>query len=870
MKRRDAANDKKARPALWRRLLRTAIILAASAWGFYVIAMNAFLSTSLFDKVVNQDPESIDIHYRRGWSFWPGHIHARDLSIRGKDSNVEWILRLDRVAFGISFWGLTKQHFDVSYAHGRGISFRLRQRLDAAPRSPEEVADLPPIPGFLSYSVRPPKVETPDVWHDEHYHLWQPHLEDVVAEDVREIWIDSHRFEGLSRITGRFHLIPVRSVDIGPVHVAVHEGKAMRGRTISILEGLDGSTATVRVARFDPRTASGDDVVHAIDTDVDAHGQCPDLSRLPLGSLDGVTLHGAGELNAFTLHVQRGIVKEGSRIDAHTQPAVVTKENHHFSGDLTLTGEVRDRLHVRIEAPRLDVTRGKHVSSRAKPGFAHAKKLVVTADSGELDLTHPLTDTHVVVVAPDIALPDVRALSAYLPEPSQFVIRGGRVQANVHAEGWLADTKAKWHAKVRTADIDLYAPNLRLRGSPVLTTDAGIERGVAHGSVELDAPRLAASYRDLEMNGRVHARVKVPAFSLGGRRLAKARAEVDVTGASVSQARLDDKAFHVRGNVAATADLSNWSFVQNTMTVDGVHAAVSDVEGGLRRNHSDFRANRVTVHARLANLDWNAPSLGAAETRLQVDGAEIPDLRTFNAVLPTGNMLAIESGRARLDADITMLPPATHAESRGAEGQIHVKLSRAGIRFHETRLTGDYDIVTQLQRYVPERLVDMTGTRIHMRNIEVTHATTETSHWSGDALFQEALVRLGPKPGFEGQFSLNARDASPLLAILLRDSLPKLFAGLTHMPHLQGSSQFSVTPDHLAFRNVDARGGDLAIHGFYVTREKERHGAFVVEKGVISAGVGLGNDGAYVHLFELDDWLQKERQSVIRLLEDAD
>ena len=847
---------------MWRRLLRGGLLLAVSLWAFYVVAINVFLSTPLFEKVIDQDPESIDIHYRRGWSFWPGHIHARDLSIRGKDSHVEWVLRLDRVEFGVSFWGLTKQHFDVSYAHGRGISFRLRQRLDAAPKSPEEVADLPPVPGFLSYSVRPPKVETPDVWHDEHYHLWQPHLENVIAEDVREIWIDSHRFEGLSRITGRFHLIPVRSVDVGPAQVTIHQGRAMRGRTISILEGLDGSAMTVSVAPFDPRTASGDDVIHSVTVDVEAHGTCPDLSRLPWHWPEGVSIHGAGELNALTLHVQRGIVKDGSRIDAHTQPTVVTNGNHHATGDWTVAAEVHERLHVHLGVPRLELARGKHASSRGKPGFAHAKKLVVEGDSGELDLTHPLADAHLVADAPEIALPDVRALSAYLPAQSQFAIHGGRAQGSAHAEGWLAEGKATLRANIRTADMDLYAPNLRLRGSPAVTTHARIESGVVHASVEMDAPRLDASYRDLEMNGRVHAKLTMPAWSVDGRRLAKAHAEINVTDASVSQARLDDKAFHVGGNIVASADLSNWNLARNTMTVDAATATVSQVEGGLHRGRWDFRANRIAARIRVPKLDWHAPSWAALEARLLVDGAEISDLRSFNAVLPTGAMVAIESGRARLSADLAL--PGGGAPGTG---QIHLALSHAGIRLHETRLTGDYDIAAQLQRYVPERHIDLTGSRIHMRNIEVTGATTETSHWSGDALFQEALVRLGPKPGFEGQFSLQARDASPLLAVALGDSFPKLFAGLTHMPHLWGSSQFTITPEHLEFRNVDARGGDLAIHGFYVTRKTDRHGAFIVEKGPLSAGVGLGNEGAKVHLFELDEWLNKEKRAANHLLE---
>ena len=129
-----------------------------SLWALYAVAMNVFLKTSLFDKVLNGDPDTIAIHYSSGWSAIPGRIHARDLSIRGRDSNVEWILKLDEADFDMSFVALFERRFHVRRVHGAGISFRVRQRLDAPPSTPEQIADaqdLAPIDGLPPWSLPP-------------------------------------------------------------------------------------------------------------------------------------------------------------------------------------------------------------------------------------------------------------------------------------------------------------------------------------------------------------------------------------------------------------------------------------------------------------------------------------------------------------------------------------------------------------------------------------------------------------------------------------------------------------------------------------------------------------------------------------------
>ncbi len=37
----------------------------------YLAGINIFLSTGLFEDLVDADPKTIDIHYERGWSIAP-------------------------------------------------------------------------------------------------------------------------------------------------------------------------------------------------------------------------------------------------------------------------------------------------------------------------------------------------------------------------------------------------------------------------------------------------------------------------------------------------------------------------------------------------------------------------------------------------------------------------------------------------------------------------------------------------------------------------------------------------------------------------------------------------------------------------------
>ncbi|HXN32361.1 MAG TPA: hypothetical protein VN894_10885, partial [Polyangiaceae bacterium] len=455
------------------RALAGALLGVAS---LYLVPMNVFLSTSLFAKVINGQPDTIDVHFRRSWTFVPGHIHAEGLSIRGRDGNVEWILRLDEVEFDVSFGALARHRFEAFHVYGRGASFRLRQRLDAPPISPADVADLPPIEGLGPYALREPPHPEPEKWSDAAYHLWTAHLEDVVADNVREVWIDHHRCEGHARIAGRFYLKPIRRAEIGPIRIDVREGQVCAGATV-IAERLENATVDVSVIPFDPRTLSGSDLFRQVSVKATLHPACPDIGRLPLPLPEGLTIAGDADVREIVIDLRRGALQEGTRMDAALPHAVAVRGAHRFMGAIAVSGgitrvEGKSRLDFRAQLTDLDVERTNRAPAAEEVVF-HAPSMTVTGDAGELDFANALADVHMVADVTGAELPDLRALTAYIPREVPLALKAGRGKVTAHLETWRADKKAAGDAQVRVADLSLRVGNMRVQGQALVDASFG-------------------------------------------------------------------------------------------------------------------------------------------------------------------------------------------------------------------------------------------------------------------------------------------------------------------------------------------------------------------------------------------------------------
>jgi hypothetical protein len=1010
----------------------------------YVVGINVFLSTSLFDTVVNGvDPVMLHIDYRKGWSIIPGRIHAEHLTIRSSDSNVEWILSLDEVDFDVSFLALARQRFDVSRAEGRGISMRARQKLDAAPESAAEVAHLPPIAGYPAFSVRPAGPPSPERWDDAQYRLWTVRLENVVAEDVREVWIDGGRFEGNARITGRFYLKPIRDVEVGPAHVAVREGKVTYGPSLGVAKKLAGSV-DLTIDRFDPRAVPDNTILRHITLATELDGALADLGTLPLPLPASVSTE--IDIDRLALKIDRGVLANGTRIDLSTGRLGVAKRNllGRAAMDLRLA-VVDETLGAKLSLRDVSIARSDDVAILSAP------RIAVSADARALDLaTEPFRDARIVTDLPHVELADARLLDAFIPKATPLDVRGGTAKAQGTVTYLVADHSATGSGHLHGNELDVRLSKLRVRGSfdvlgsftglrwseglvddmrvsaavtdgllashrdpaqpkvavgslfldaraanvdlvdPLRAFDASFEMtdasiadvGLLRGYLPKDARATArfgvegrvtvAEHRargrlhartnalgvlvgDVQMHAQVDAQAKVhdwdwergdlaiddalvdvsgltltrskdpaplasidrisvrlasPTFAftapfqqielaavLDGGRVAdatvvdgllpdgstiglasdagtfEARGRFAIKGGIASgKARVNAKhmgvrteAFAVDGDARLAVDLERWDLDRRTVSFGPSHLALREVHGRFgRKGTGELSMNALELAAKVKDLDLAKPSLRGVDARLVVDDAELPDARSLAAMLPDGSAVRIESGSAYASGAIEI-----SSSTNSATGTLDIDIQKGGIALNQTTLVGNFGVRAKILGYdADSSTLDISGSRVTLRDVKVAHASAETTAWRGDAALERATVcfgsdqRTASATGLDAVVKLDADNAKPVLGVLLRDSVPKFLVGLADMPRLEAYARVRLAPHAFVVSDVSASGGDVAVRGAYAIHGEDRSGAFVVEKGPFSVGLGLEKDGVSPRFFNLDVWLAAQEKSV--------
>ena len=179
--------------------------------------------------------------------------------------------------------------------------------------------------------------------------------------------------------------------------------------------------------------------------------------------------------------------------------------------------------------------------------------------------------------------------------------------------------------------------------------------------------------------------------------------------------------------------------------------------------------------------------------------------------LPAAAILAIEvPGRAVVSADVATSGPA-HAAGWTHRAYPALPTS-GGSAFTRTHLAGDFALDGRTPHGFDPSTLRSTSRASHltMRNVRVTGASTDTSAWSGDLVVQAGTLGLAPAPRLEGDITLQARDASPILGVLFRDTLPGFVAELTRMPSFTAVTHLVVEPQSLVVSDLMASGGGLS------------------------------------------------------------
>ena len=264
-------------------------------------------------------------------------------------------------------------------------------------------------------------------WSDAAYKLWGARLESTTAEHVREVWLDHHRFEGDAKIVGRFQLVPLRSVDVGPAHVTLQAGRVMRGQAL-LADGIRGE-GDVTFERFDPRGADMERVLGKMKIDADLVARAPNAMawvQNPPPDMDGEL---PWEARKIAAHIDHGAIAPPTHVEIFAPDGWLRK------GEIAVAGSALVVLDTEAEETvvRADLTQlsASHAPTKTRVLGAGA---TIEMRSGRVQLGKTgFDDFDYRGAVRDGTIPALRAGQPFLGAHPPLVIEGGH--AAFSAEG---------------------------------------------------------------------------------------------------------------------------------------------------------------------------------------------------------------------------------------------------------------------------------------------------------------------------------------------------------------------------------------------------------------------------------------------------
>jgi hypothetical protein len=315
------------------RLLLLMVLASVLPLAGYVGAARWFLSGPTLRALINTDPDSLTLDYDEATSVWPGQVTIRNLRIRGSDHNVQWIIRLDLARVDYSVLALVQRTFRAERVRGSGLSFSVRNKLEAGETRSADLSALPPIPGFADPPLWSPEQQGPESAGNP----WRIEVRNIRIEHFDEIWFDAFHYRGVAHLDGAFFLRPGLEVWIGPARVSIESGDMRIGRApvgVSVSGSIDGTFEP-----FEPPKVHGSEVWQKTSGAVTLDARFDRLASLEhLFPAAGMRLdEGAGKAT-IRGDVERGIARGEIRLAIQAGSVRMEK--------LALRGDVDVRLRI--------------------------------------------------------------------------------------------------------------------------------------------------------------------------------------------------------------------------------------------------------------------------------------------------------------------------------------------------------------------------------------------------------------------------------------------------------------------------------------------------------------------------------------------
>ena len=208
------------------RAVRAALVFVVALFALYLIAGNALLLGRVPVRYFEGRTQSVRISYDSAWTWWPGAIWASDLVIAIQQRGEELEFRAEEASATIHIDDLVRGTVRMTNVDADDLSFRYRERRDDLAQAEAASVMLPPIPAFGALAVKDgtPKSVPPT---DADYDKWRV-VVDVTRASVREVWVESLRFQGPAAVSGGIDFKPYRWVKVPPTAVRIEGGSFQR------------------------------------------------------------------------------------------------------------------------------------------------------------------------------------------------------------------------------------------------------------------------------------------------------------------------------------------------------------------------------------------------------------------------------------------------------------------------------------------------------------------------------------------------------------------------------------------------------------------------------------------------------------------
>lgn len=424
---------------------------------------------------------------------------------------------------------------------------------------------------------------------------------------------------------------------------------------------------------------------------------------------------------------------------------------------------------------------------------------------------------------------DVRARQRVEVKPSRVEILAGTLALGAGAEARpiLADARGRIDGR-----IDPYSPK-QLRGWKVLQSTSG--RASLEGQVRslafLDVLFRETRWVDLRF--------------AGGRTTAELRLR---RGQILPGSRLE-----------ARPDRVTVAFLDYRAQGDGtlrwwVEEAEGEPEGRASLDLDRFQIQREGYgrpHVRGRGLQVEAasrePRIGGLFrpkwVTIDMPGAEVPDLRFYNAYLPDRSGLALTGGSGRMSARFRAAGPDWIGS-----GELRLAARGLGARFQEKQLRGDLEMRTLLRRAdLRDKRFDISGTKVDLTDVVALGAVPAgeaPASWWARVHLDHAVLTPGAPVFLRARMESTLSDPRPLFSLVAPAGRGKALRWVDDLLDVQGVGAVAeLTVGRSLFRvdRLAASGGNARVEGRFRVADGRPQGILYAALGRLDVGVELAD-----------------------------